>query len=318
MITQRLPLALPPHTANPELYQSGIEVFTQIYRAFEGPWRDLVAQPSAYNHWEPRTRDILARLYAPDLVRMETFDADLEYLKSLSRQNYDDEADRSTKHEQSLPQLQAFLTHTQTSMAQRPHVLLAYAWILYMALFSGGRWIRAQLQGAGNDFWGDTTSMPKSASDHPGFSFLYFPGDEDGEDIKREFRASLAEVETLLTPKERDDVVAESLHIFRFCILLVEALDQLHNTPDIPRSLPRQQRHAQILSRPSGDGKAHAASALSAPPWSSAKMSLPGPVIRPRVSRTQSLVSSFLACLFVTSFLMVLSVFLRPILPLAL
>lgn len=37
---------------------------------------------------------------------------------------------------------------------ERPHVLVAYAWVWYMAVFSGGRYIREQLGGANREeFW---------------------------------------------------------------------------------------------------------------------------------------------------------------------
>ena len=53
--------------------------------------------------------------------------------------------------------LAAFIAHTKASVEANPHVLLAYAWVLYMALFSGGRYLRAALQSASSvprpDFW---------------------------------------------------------------------------------------------------------------------------------------------------------------------
>ncbi len=64
-----------------------------------------------------------------------------------------------------LRQLQAFLAHIRYSVARRPHVLIAYAWVFYMALFSGGRWIRAQLHGAGERFWTEPAATATAAKE---------------------------------------------------------------------------------------------------------------------------------------------------------
>jgi heme oxygenase len=48
----------------------------------------------------------------------------------------------------------AFLSRIRQSVHARPHVLLAYAWVFYMALFSGGRVLRGLLEGVAEDgFW---------------------------------------------------------------------------------------------------------------------------------------------------------------------
>lgn len=118
-------------------------------------------------------------------------------------------------------------------------MLIAYAWVFYMALFSGGRWIRAQLLNAGADFWAEheASQCPGSgvrAANNHGLSLFYFRSTEDGEDIKREFKSRLLEVENSLTIEERREIVMESQQIFRFCILLVEELDSIHGTSTSP------------------------------------------------------------------------------------
>ena len=57
--------------------------------------------------------------------------------------------------------LAEFIAHTKLAVETNPHVLLAYAWVLYMALFSGGRYLRASLQNAGgsaDNFWNRDSS----------------------------------------------------------------------------------------------------------------------------------------------------------------
>ena len=58
-------------------------------------------------------------------------------------------------------------------------MLLAYAWVLYMALFSGGRFIRATLESAGTDgFW----HRKASHSPTPGEQQLQLQEDRSGGD----------------------------------------------------------------------------------------------------------------------------------------
>jgi len=133
-----------------------------------------------------------------------------------------------------------------------------------MALFSGGRHLRAVLKGAGGtaDFWsrdpspvrpysiaGQSTDRKRSLSnpsDHKllrssreslpseksfpnilkdGLSFFDFDGDEDGEDIKREFKKRIAEADGLLTEREKEDIIEEAKEIFRFMVELVNEMD---------------------------------------------------------------------------------------------
>jgi hypothetical protein len=100
-----------------------------------------------------------------------------------------------------------------------------------MALFNGGRWIRDQLVNAGPQFWFETTdSSEKDKSDSLiGSSFLSFwsfDGHEDGEDIKRAFRAGFVEASRKhLTECEREDVIYEAKALFQHCINIVSEID---------------------------------------------------------------------------------------------
>lgn len=60
----------------------------------------------------------------------------------------------------------------------------------------------------------------------PGFTFLSFDGNQDGEDIKSAFKAHLAGMETILTEAERQDVIVAAQNLFEHCIELVGTLDQ--------------------------------------------------------------------------------------------
>ena len=118
------------------------------------------------------------------------------------------------------------------TVSAKPHVLIAYAWVMYMAVFSGGRWIRQQFDSAGSDYWtgilaSSTVTSEKAgmSSSFPGYTFLSFAGDEDGEDIKADFKSRLAETEAQLTEEERVEVVEAAQELFDHCIQLVGEMD---------------------------------------------------------------------------------------------
>lgn len=143
------------------------------------------------------------------------------------------------------------MAHVREAVVRQPWVLVAYAWVMYMAVFSGGRWIRGQLVEAGREFWkgggvvegmdggnGGTGELCEGGGvlerrewERFGLSFFYFDGEEDGEDIKAEFKRRLGDADALLTAEQRRDVVEEAKEIFSRSVLLVEELDELLATP---------------------------------------------------------------------------------------
>ena len=120
----------------------------------------------------------------------------------------------------------AFCTHIRKAVHEKPWTLVAYAWCFYMAVFSGGRWIRAGMLRAGEDFW-PSTKEDGIGLEERGLSFWHFPGLHDGEDIKAEFKLRLEEAEQLFTDDQRIDVIEEAKNIFQLCAELVFELDDM-------------------------------------------------------------------------------------------
>ncbi|CZR57386.1 related to HMX1 ER localized, heme-binding peroxidase involved in the degradation of heme [Phialocephala subalpina] len=298
LILLRLPLALPPTSTNPSKYISGLLYIAPIYITFESLWQSILdepceaeeAQQSLHKIWaaerpklEPATSDpffvrkpcsrthcLLSDLQLPGLPRAERLRTDIRVLTSTSAYKVQEQLAEVSKH----GKLAEFLAHTKKSVEANPHVLMAYAWVLYMALFSGGRHLRAELKkagGIGPNFWDrkpspvrpysitqessrrqnsrssptDPTSddpmrKPRSRSRSestasgmvPGMQFFNFIGDEDGEDIKREFKCRFAEAETHLLPTEKEDIVLEAQHLFSFMLSLISDLDTIMGTKD--------------------------------------------------------------------------------------
>lgn len=150
-----------------------------------------------------------------------------------------------------------FCTHIRKSVNEKPWTLVSYAWCFYMAIFSGGRWIRGGLLRAPPGFW-PGTSDEKEANEalrlqDRGLSFWHFPGSQDGEDIKAEFKLRLAAAEDLFTPDERVDIIEEAKSIFTLCAELVDELDNMigtdmNMTSSAPAPVP-QQVHVSPLEK---------------------------------------------------------------------
>ncbi|KAF4511170.1 hypothetical protein G6O67_002990 [Ophiocordyceps sinensis] len=188
LILARMPLALPPQAVDPTIYLSGLLHIAPVYIAFEELWRDLVerrvsaslatsdkslsggvdataaapdeafpgrldAQHDAAAAAAPpvcdRLHSILASLYVPGLVRSDRLRADIASLTGWSPQVVEARLQSVSR----TGHLAAFVQHVRRVVSHKPHVLVAYTYILFMALFAGGRFIRATLESAGLPFW---------------------------------------------------------------------------------------------------------------------------------------------------------------------
>jgi heme oxygenase len=143
-----------------------------------------------------------------------------------------------------------FCAHIRKTVHEKPWTLVSYAWCFYMAVFSGGRWIRAGLLQAGSDFWQADEGKKTCASPLPecGLAFWHFPGQYDGEDIKLEFKTHLAAAETLFTDDQRVDIIEEAKNIFQLCASLVQELDTMIAAEATAAALKDKQRDQSIPS----------------------------------------------------------------------
>ncbi|GAW12710.1 hypothetical protein ANO14919_020800 [Xylariales sp. No.14919] len=281
LVISRLQLALPPQADDASQYVSGLLHITPIYIAFESLWRVILKMPgtpeahdsgkdgnagavcgsvglrlnSRLNaHCGPivdsRIDALLTKLYFERLQRSRALQQDLTSLTGWSHCTLAEQLDNASKS----PILNDFLTHIETSVRKRPHVLLAYAWVLYMALFSGGRFIRASLENIYPAFWIPASAQQPTPATLAGFtitdvqplSFFRFNTPEGGEDIKQEFKKRLLESEYCLTALEREEVIEEARRIFEYMIQLVGELDDICGTD-------KEAAEARLLSLRSRD-----------------------------------------------------------------
>ncbi|CZS95737.1 related to HMX1 ER localized, heme-binding peroxidase involved in the degradation of heme [Rhynchosporium agropyri] len=227
LILTRLPLALPPYTTNPSTYVSGLLHITPIYATFEDLWASLLVSPSlptTLDACEPgqplldsrsiplisntsdspllihtpkictRTQSLLSHLRIPGLLRAGRLIEDIRTLTNTPDHQINVQL-RAISHSGPLAE---FLQHTKSSVETNPHVLLAYAWVLYMALFSGGRYLRLALKeagGQGEEFW------TRSSSCHRPYSLddTYIPPRSTSRPPARNTKFSASESNTTST-----------------------------------------------------------------------------------------------------------------------
>ncbi|KAH8161749.1 hypothetical protein CIB48_g6514 [Xylaria polymorpha] len=262
LVISRLRLALPPQADDASQYVSGLLHVTPIYMGFESLWKTILEsqvvhkpndESSAGNIVDPvglqpddcsddhhqlvvsdRIQSLLANLHFEGLQRSQALRQDLISLTGWSSRTLTEQLN----HASESPVLSEFLNHTRDSVEKSPHTLLAYAWVLYMALFSGGRFIRASLENICPAFWipasaqqpTPTTLTSVDGTRAPPLNFFKFDTPADGQDLKLEFKQRLLDSEGVITERERQEIVQEARCIFDYMIRLVGELDDVCGT----------------------------------------------------------------------------------------
>jgi Heme oxygenase len=229
-----------------------------------------LTRSTVIHHQSVRLLRALRNLRPTGIARSTRLRNDLSALLGLTLEDVDELLRHTTEqdHELFSPAADAFIAHLEAVIAEKPHVLIAYSFVLYMAVFSGGRWIRSVLSSAGSSFWtklrsaDDEFSEPEELAskssrsssillaptpavqarlERLGLSFWFFRSPTDGLDIKAEFKSRLDALESLLTDEQRQDVVEEAREIFERFEGLVSDLDE------------RVGRQGRLLQVKSGD-----------------------------------------------------------------
>ncbi|KAI3323022.1 heme oxygenase-like protein [Xylariaceae sp. AK1471] len=272
LVMSRLRLALPPQADDASQYVSGLLHIAPIYIVFESLWRAILELPehqekhgseesddacttrdpaglkpenlpisSKYVYLDipqpvvsDRIKSLLAELHFEGLQRSNALREDLISLTNWSGRTLIERLNDASES----PALSNFLTHTKNHVKKSPHILLAYAWVLYMALFSGGRFIRATLEGIYPAFWIPASAQQPNPAILAGrtrtntqpLSFFLFDTPDNGEDLKLAFKKHLHESESVLTEAEREEIILEARCIFDFIIRLISELDDICRT----------------------------------------------------------------------------------------
>lgn len=200
-----------------------MEVILKIYESFEGAITLRVVNDEGGSCGEEKEKEERRALFVEGLHKLCPSE-----IKRAGRLRRDLEKLGANDKREAGQRFEALIQHITSSTLLKPHLLLAYTWLLYMALFSGGRYIRARLREAGSEFWMMTGKEKEKGGDididEAVLSFWNFDGAEDGEDVKAEFKQRFAELEGRLTDEQRDEVMQEAVFIMDSLMGVVEEI----------------------------------------------------------------------------------------------
>jgi heme oxygenase len=175
------------------LYRQGVISFYHVYEAFERTWSKLLANPAGV---PPHIYAALQALADPRLSRTPQIAADLEYF--YGAEGFD------PKRAPDTPQRKAVVDYIEKNLTEKPHLLLAYAHIYYMALFAGGK-ILVRMMLAKKDFF--PVHKPAGSYEEAqkfGTNMFLFPVDKGKEEgLRNKFKDAMCEVEGALTEAEK-------------------------------------------------------------------------------------------------------------------
>lgn len=253
-ITARLPLCLPPHASDPMPYYIGMLMFGQIFLTFEAATDETSSQYCRSS----RDQELIESLRVPSLARSKSILHDLkllekrlELLPSCS-DTHDGDSEYVTPEDAVRTAAHEYTKHIRENIIQRPHLAMAYAWTMYLALFNGGRWLHRMLAGAGAEFWLEDKeiSADNTSTDVEVLSFWHFDAatqeDPGAEKLKLEFKKRFDEASETITADEKDQVVEEAKGVFELCSRLINFLDnhmaeeQIRKTRQVEKSAEKE------------------------------------------------------------------------------
>ena len=279
-ILSLLPLALPPYTQHARLYGLGMLSILPIYVAIESALHEcLSVSPELQT---PASRAIGA-LHLPIIARGPRLRRDVarivgaQYLRDIESAEESGKSRALWQPPDSRPDITAQgsndstrgkgsmqpspsrrsshlagLLHRIETSEKRPHVLLAYAHIFYLALFSGGRYIQAQLRTAEKTrpgFFSSTHLETEGDGKYDSLSFWTFDSSHsDGEDIKAEFQSGFHLAAAALDAREQEEVVEEAKWVMNTFLMAVDEIagrvEFLYSEQDSP-VLPQMRQHTE-------------------------------------------------------------------------
>lgn len=187
------------------------KLYYHIFKTFEQCWQDQLGKNG-------RIQEMLQKTWFPQVARTKALEQDLMFL-------YQDKAKFS---DPKLALQVDFVDHIRKVSNEKPHVLLAYGHVLYLALFAGGRMTRTKILSQKGLF---AKLADKSSSDEEKIAmkvtnFLHFDV-EDEMSLRAEYKTTY-ELATRndLSEEEKQDIIEESNEIFR---RLIECLKEIES-----------------------------------------------------------------------------------------
>ncbi|KAJ5261416.1 hypothetical protein N7478_012011 [Penicillium angulare] len=229
----RIALCIPPQVHQPSLYALGISRYAEIFYGMEEVWVAVIGDPADWidratddriadsspspspSDSDGRLTSLLRLLYVPELLRTRALQADLSFLGAMDPINA-----RLIHSQNPGAEIRGYLN---LEVRDKPHLLVAWIWILYSAILYGGYEIQAKLLKAGASFWDLSEKELKLNRTPCPLSFWHI---DDAVTVKKKFRNLMVHANRLLTRSEQQDIIDESLRIFQELEGLTLSLDE--------------------------------------------------------------------------------------------
>ncbi|CAN6646606.1 heme-binding protein Hmx1p [Trichomonascus vanleenenianus] len=195
-----------------KIYRQGIQSFYHVFKTFEECWKIEMEK-------DTEVAAILREVWTPAITRTDPLTLDMLFY-------YDN--DRSKFEIPVMPEQIEFVKYIRKTTADKPHLLLAYGHVMYLALFAGGRILRSNIMKSTGLFpQKDGLSTEEVAAQGTNL-FRFQVDDEEALRVSFKTRYELA-TRNALTEAQKRDIIDEALVLFQKntdCISEIAAKNQ--------------------------------------------------------------------------------------------
>jgi heme oxygenase len=203
------------------IYRQGIQAFYHVFRTVEELInKELQQVPLS------KTGEILKQVWRPAMARTAALERDLLFFYGNDPSKFE----KPIRSEQI-----DFVQHIYDAYKEKPHVLLAYCHVMYLALFAGGKIMLSSLSKATGVF---PQVEGKSTAEVSEFGTNLFRFDVDDDEVFRLEYKKGYELATRnsLTEDEKLDIITEAKDIYKRNVMVVQQIER-HNRAKITGKL---------------------------------------------------------------------------------
>ncbi|MCJ1438072.1 heme oxygenase [Xylographa pallens] len=213
ILARTLPHLVPPNSLSPHPYIHSLLSLAPLYLSLETSYHSI----SLRAHQYPSLTIEFFRLFPAGVLRRDRFYNDLATLLG-------EEGEWRLEVARERGSMVEFGERMERAMKSRPHVILAYAWILYLPLLNAG-WVKGQLVAARERRWRlNPYLLPAERREERGLEVWCF--ERGAERMKEEFGRRLGALEGVISEQQRKEVLEEARALLGFCTRLANEVER--------------------------------------------------------------------------------------------
>lgn len=199
------------------IYRQGIQAFYHVFRTVE-----LLIDQELQKSPLTKTGEILKQVWRPEMARTPALERDLMFFYN---------GDKSKFAKPIRAEQIAFVEHILQAYKERPHILLAYCHVMYLALFAGGKIMLSSLTKATGVF---PQVKGKSTAEVAEFGTNLFRFEVEDDEALRILYKKSYELATrnVLSEQEKVDIIDEAKQIYKRNVAAVVEIER-HNRAKI-------------------------------------------------------------------------------------